>query len=41
MFGSLGFDVISIRELCSGIDEEKIINKFLGEDAVIITPDTP
>ncbi len=36
---SSGFDVLSIQEECAGIDDDEIIHKFSGEDAIIITQD--
>ena len=36
---SIGYDVLSVQEECAGIDDEEVISRFSGEDAVIITQD--
>lgn len=35
----IGFDVLSIEEECTGIDDEEIIHRFSGEDTIIVTQD--
>ena len=35
----IGFDVLSIEEECTGIDDEEIIHRFSSEDTIIVTQD--